>query len=195
MRSIPLLLIAFLSASSMAADQKDYLPLKVGNEWTTNAEFTTPKMERSTGTGQRKVEGKVERGGKTYFRIHTKLEGGPTPIDFVKLVRKDETGFYSTADAENAREQKEIVLPLKAGQTWQTIWGAKIFTNTVIGLETVIIGEKTYDDCYHIRTEASDKSYSEDYWEAPKVGNVKSEVINGDGSKMTLILKEFKAGK
>ena len=184
------------AASSFAADQTDYLPLKVGNEWTTSAELTSPTGEKSVATGRRKVEEKVERTGKTYFRIRTKLEGGPTPMEYTRLVRKDETGLYTMADADkDAKEQREIVLPLKAGQKWQTTRGPKTFTNTVIALESVTVAGKTYENCYHIRTESSDKSYQEDYWEAPKVGNIKSEVVYDNGARMTLTLREFKAGK
>ncbi len=191
----PTIAIVF-AVSSFAAEPGDYLPLKVGHEWITDADLISPKGERSLATGKRKVEAKVERGGKTYFRTRTKLEGAPTPMDFTKLVRKDSAGLYTIAEAiKDSKEQKEIVLPLKAGQKWETTWGTTTFTNTVVGLESITVAGLTYENCFHIHTEASDKSYQEDYWEAPKVGNVKSVVVYPDGSKMTLTLREFRPGK
>jgi hypothetical protein len=65
----------------------------------------------------------------------------------------------------------------------------------VVGLETVTVGKKTYKECFHIRVESADKSYREDYWEAPGVGNVKSEIVSTTMGKITLTLREFKAGK
>lgn len=112
-----------------------------------------------------------------------------------KLVRRDEKGIYSIRGNEkDAQEKLEIPWPLRIGLTWITLVGPATFTNTVVGIESVTIGEKKYDNCYHIHTEAWDGGYLEDYWLAPTVGTVKSEIIYGKGNKLTLPLREFKAG-
>lgn len=198
MRSIILSLALTLIAASptFAADPKDYLPIQVGSEWLSNAAFVSPKGDKTTGTGRRQIAEKVEQDGKTYFRTRTKLEGGAKPMEYSKLIRKDDAGLYSLAEGVvGAKEQLEIPMPLKAGQTWQTTAGPMTITNTVVGLESVTVGKKTYKECFHIRVESADKSYREDYWEAPVVGNVKSEIVATTMGKITLTLREFKAGK
>lgn len=199
MRSILLTLGLTLAAvtAALAADPKEYLPIQIGSEWTSGAAFAPAKGAKTSGTGRRQMTEKVEIEGKTYHRARTKLEGGEKPMEYSKLIRKDDAGLYSLADGvAGAKEQLEIPLPLKEGQTWQTAAGPMTFTNTVVGLETVTtVGKKTYKECFHIRVESADKSYREDYWEAPGVGNVKSEIVSTTMGKITLTLREFKAGK
>ena len=198
MRSIVLFLALSLTVSipTFAADPKDYLPIQVGSEWTSNVTFISPKGDKTTGTGRRRITEKVEQDGKTYYRARTKLEGGASPVEYTKLIRKDAAGLYSLLDGvAGAHEQLEIPMPLREGQTWQTVAGTVTITSTVVGVETVTVGKKAYKECFHIRVESADKSYQEDYWEAPVVGNVKSEIVSTAMGKITLTLREFKAGK
>ncbi len=198
MRSIILSLALTLIAASptFAADPKDYLPIQVGSEWLSNATFVSPKGDKTTGTGRRQITEKVEQDGKTYYRTRTKLDGGASPLEYSKLIRKDAAGLYSLPDrVAGAKEQLEIPMPLTEGQTWQTVAGTVTITSSLVGLESVTVGKKTYKECFHIRVESADKSYREDYWEAPVVGNVKSEIVSTTMGKITLTLREFKAGK
>ena len=198
MRSILIFLALTLTAArpAFAAEPKDYLPIRVGSEWINNAAFVSPKGDKTTGTGRRQIVEKVEQDGKTYYRTRTKLEGGATPMEYSKLIRKDAAGLYALPDGvAGAKEQLEIPLPLKEGQTWQTVAGTVTITSTLVGVESVTVGKKTYKECLHIRVESADKSYREDYWEAPAVGTVKSEIVAATMGKITLTLREFKAGK
>ena len=185
-----------LSSSRAAPKPDDYLPLNEGDEWTMNAIITSPNGTKSTAIARRKVEGKVERDGKNYIRARTWIETGQAPVEYAKLTRKNETGFYSIDEsAKNPKEQVEVILPFKIGQTWKKVFGQWNTTDTVVGLETVTVNGKTYENCYHLRSETADGAYKEDFWEAPGVGSVKSEIVYGDGSKIVLTLKEFKSGK
>lgn len=198
MRSILLFLAASLAVSSptLAAEPTDYLPIQIGAEWTSTAAFVAPSGNKTTGTGRRKITEKVELDGKTYYRARTKLEGGASPLEYSKLIRKDAAGLYSLPDGvAGAKEQLEIPMPLTPGQVWQTVAGTVTITSRMVGVETVTVGKKTYKDCLHIRVDSADKSHQEDYWEAPVVGTVKSEIVSTTMGKITLTLREYKPGK
>jgi len=193
MRFLPLLFWLILTAVSFGAD--GYLPLVEGNEWTMDAVMTSPTGEVTKATARRKTGATEERSGKVYHRVLTAMEG-PYPMSYTKLNRKDETGYYTLDPRDpNAKEQAEVVLPLKIGSSWKRTSGPMNLTDTVVALEDVAVNGKTYEKCYHIRVTSSDGNYTEDYWEAPNVGSVKSEIVYGNGGKITLTIREFKPAK
>lgn len=179
-----------------AGDQNDYFPLGEGCEWTMNARIVSRNGEVKNATAHRKNEGRVERGGKNYFRERTWMDGGESPMEYVQLTRKDDTGVYTLAEGQgDAPEQKDIPLPLKIGASWQRRAYGVLHEARIIAIESVTIDGKVYENCYHFKTVATDGSVTEDYWEAPQVGSVKSEMVYGNGFKITLTLKEFKRPK
>ncbi len=191
--SVPLTCSA--PAAIQAVTPDSYLPLRTGAEWTMDLVMIGPNGQELKGTGKRKVGDAVQRDGKTWFPVRTWAEGLPFKPDSSKLMRKDAKGFYSIDGRDpDGREQMEIALPLEVGQRWERSEGSRTLKEQVVGLETVTIGEKTYENCYHLRSESIDGSFQEDYWEAPGLGSVKSIILNGDGSKITLTLREFKPG-
>jgi hypothetical protein len=110
------------------------------------------------------------------------------------LLRRDEHGVYSINEMiEGSAEQIEVSLPLEVGSTWQQLEGTKKMTHTVVGLDNLEVGGKTYENCYHIRISTDGGGYTEDFWEAPIVGNVKSVISFGSGLKITLTIKLFKS--
>ena len=189
----------FVSAASLsAAEESPYLLVKQGAEWTMEAKLISPKGSEMPAVGRRVIEEGVEKDGKKYFRERTWLEkDGKKLTEYTKLVRKDDTGFYSIMEGqEGAVEKREIVLPLKVGKSWEFPARPDFMVKcTVIGLEAVTIGSKTYENCFHLRTSGAEGKYVEDFWEAPIEGSVKSEGTYADGTKITLTIKEFKAGK
>lgn len=127
MRFLPLLLGFVLTSISLAADQSEYLPLSEGCEWTMDAVLISPQGEKSTATGRRKVAATEQRGGKTFHRTRSWVEGGPFPMEYSKLTRKDDTGFYSLDPKDaDAKEQTEVLLPLEVGKSWQRVGGADL---------------------------------------------------------------------
>ena len=187
---------ATVSAFAMEIDQSAYLPLTAGNDWTMDVVFTSPSGEVSKATGRRRLEDTVEMDGKSYVRSRTWTEDGPTPMEYTKLVRKDGDGMYSLLEGgKNEKEQLEIPLPLRTSMAWTHETQGMKFFDRALGVESVTIGDKTYAKCFHFRVESADGKYREDYWEAPKLGNVKSEIVYSSGAKITLTLREFKAGK
>jgi hypothetical protein len=185
-----------LPAMAADVDQSAYLSLKPGNDWTLDMVIVAPSGETKKAIGRRRVEDTVEKDGKTYVRLRTWTENGPTEVEYTKLVRKDGDGMYSILEGfKEAKEQLEIALPLKTGSAWKREASGMKFIDVIIGIEPVTIGTQTYAKCFHIRTESADGKYREDYWEAPKVGNVKSEIVTGNGMRITLTLREFKEGK
>lgn len=184
-------------ASLSAAEDASYIQLKLGAEWTMDAQLTSAKGSTLPAIGRRVIEEGIEKNGKKYLRERTWLEmNGEKAGEYTKLLRKDDTGIYSIFEGqEEAVEKREIALPLKVGESWEFTVRDRVVKCTVIGLETVTIGSKTYENCFHLRSSGADGNYVEDFWEAPVVGSIKSEISYGDGTKVILTLKEFKAGK
>lgn len=92
-----------------------------------------------------------------------------------------------------AKEELEMPLPLKVGMTWQTQFPTPT-KHTVVAKETVTLEGKTYKDCFKVHMEAKDGSSTEDYWEAPDIGTIKSEFTQ-NGIKFKLTLQEYTPGK
>ncbi len=180
-----------------AAEESPYVYLKLGAEWTMDAKLESPKGGALPAIGRRVIEEGVEKDGKKYLRERTWLEvNGKRVGEYTKLVRKDDTGFYTIFEGqEDTVEKREIALPLKVGESWEFTMRDKVVKFTVIGFEAVTLGSKIYENCVHLRSTAAEGKYVEDFWESPSEGSVKSEVSYGDGTKITLTIKEFKAGK
>ena len=190
--SVLLLGVSLGSSAEVPADD-NYLPLSKGAEWTMDAELVSPEGGITKATAKRLVGDEVERNGKIYHRTHTWIEGAPFKFEYSKLTRKDATGFYSIDEREeNGTEQMEVKLPLKVGEQWERQAGGILMKESIVGIETVTVGSKTYENCYHIRSAAADGSYVEDYWEAPNVGSVKSQSSYKVGSKNLLTIRKFK---
>jgi hypothetical protein len=186
-------------ATASAADQSEYIILNEGREWLMDMNlFGADGKLVGTNVAHRKLEALVERDGKQYFREHTWAEATPGPGELTRFVRKDDTGFYSInpqKNGESAKEEREIVLPLKAGESWERGRPDARIKESVVGLEDVTVGSQVYKECYHIHSERTDSGMVEDYWEAPQLGCVKSEIRMKNGAKLILTLKELKKGQ
>jgi hypothetical protein len=181
---------------AVAADPNDYLPVKKGLEWVANVRVESAAGSVLTGTAKIVSEEEIEKAGKRYLRERTTWDLEKVHNEFTRLTRKDETGIYSIVEGvQETAEQKEVALPLKVGANWTFTVNGKTLQVTVLGIENVTIEGKTYEECYHIRKTLPGTRFTEDLWEAPKVGTVKSESIYEDGTKMLFTLREFKSGK
>jgi hypothetical protein len=196
MRSVALALITLLGyAGVLDVDQSKYFPLNPGTEWTMDVAITSPKGQIIRTTAWRKIEENVGQDGLTYVRCRTWKEGEDAAIQSTTLRRKDDRGLYEILeDGERRDEQTEVLLPLRPGRTWRRNSQGKALTETVVGVEAVTIGDRTYENCCHIQSQADDRSHCEDYWLAPNIGSVKAEIVVGD-TTITLTLREFKPGK
>lgn len=174
----------------------EYLPVGLGVEWVMDVAFKAPDGRITKGTARRTMEEQVQKDGKTYFRSRSTMEGGGyAKQEYTKLIRKDESGFYSIYEsAESQVEELEVKLPLEAGQSWKTTQGPMRLTHTVVGKETITVAGKVYKDAFHLQMKTEDGRYVEDFWEVPGLGNVKSEIKLGGGT-ITLTLREFKPAK
>jgi hypothetical protein len=183
-------------AAPMPANQADYFPLAVGHEWYMDAVKESPAGQKWRGTAQRTIEKTVERDGHTYFLSRTWIEFPPTAkSEYTKLVRKDDAGFHSMKEEDPpGSEQIEIPFPLTTGHHWERTDGPDKSQDEVLGAETLEIGGVVFPDCCHIRSRSANGMVQE-YWEAPKVGNVKSIIALPSGSRVTITLHEFKPGQ
>jgi hypothetical protein len=187
------LLVTF-SVSGADLDASPYLPEHPGDEWTMDLVLTAPNGDTGHAILHRKIDAPVERDGKSYVTSRTWIENAPESLGYTKLVRKDATGLHSFwPNDQNPKEQLEVPFPLHPGATWRYQAQGKEMDGQIIAIETVKIGEKTYDSCIHIRQTCTDGSGVEDFWEAPNVGCVKSETSYNNGIKTTATLREFKS--
>ena len=196
MRLLPLLLVLVRSVASFAAVPSEYLPTSEGMEWTMDGTFTTPDGKIETGTLRRVFGPPETRNGRIYIRRRTWAQGEISFPEMTKWMRLDSKGLHSLDPLEPKQsEQMEVPLPLVIGMTWSLLVGGEKVTQKVVGLEDVTIGEKVYKECFHIRSDPKGGAYYEDYWEAPKVGWVRSETTYPSGFTITWTLREFKPGK
>jgi hypothetical protein len=198
MRALYLFFIAAVLSCGQARAATDptiWFPLSEGCSWVMEAKMVAPNGAIVPGVAHRVVEGQVERDGKKYFRVRTWMESSAAAKNVVtKLTRMDATGVYTIEEGEKgATEQREIAFPLMANQSWKRQGGA--LKDVILGLETVEIGDNVYENCLHIRTTTPDAKFSENYWVAPNVGNVKSVMSFSNGAKIILTLREFSSGK
>ncbi|HEV7406376.1 MAG TPA: hypothetical protein VGO11_25730 [Chthoniobacteraceae bacterium] len=202
MRSFALLTAALaLTAAScnraapMPANQADYFPLAVGHEWYMDAVKESAAGQQWRGTAHREIEKTVERDGHTWFLTRISIEFPPTAkSEYTKLVRKDLAGFHSLKEEDPpGSEQNEIPFPMTTGHHWERTDGSDKTQDEVLGAETLEIGGLVFTDCCHIRSR-SPNGMVQEYWEAPKVGNVKSVISLPSGTRVTMTLHEFKPG-
>lgn len=194
---IALLFFAILASPITAADldSAQYFTLQKGDEWIMDTTITLPNGTMLKSTGHLSIEGTVEKNGKTYFRGRTWLDGLASRFESTRLLRRDADGAYSIEDNESgAKEQVEMMFPIKAGNTWNTEKEGKPRTFTIVGIETITVGDKTYENCVHLRIVSSDGT-TNDNWEAPKIGAVKLMDVRSDGTTILMTLTEFKPGK
>jgi hypothetical protein len=130
-------ILAIGMALCRGAEDGDYLPIADGLEWIMDLKIVQANGKESEDLAHRKIEGTLERDGKTYFKYKSWNEGDPSASSET-LIRKDESGFYFTSEIE-ATEQPVIVLPLKVGASWKTTMHGATFQNTVLGIEAVVI--------------------------------------------------------
>ena len=179
--------------ASARADEGDYFPLASGMEWIMDLQVTSPKGDKTNGVLHRKIGEAVEHNGKTYFRSHTWLEGGrPFPIDYTKLVRRDDAGFYSIDERDPKRVEKQGgQLPLEVGKKWENKVDGAVLQTVVLAKEDVKWGTNVYKNCFRIRIASAGEEYVEEFLEAPGVGSLKSEIKRADG-EWVMTLREFK---
>ena len=89
----------------------------------------------------------------------------------------------------------EVKFPLKVGTSWQRPFGGLMLKESIVGLETVTISDRKFEQCFRFRSESPDGSYAEEYWEAPNIGCIKSEITFSNGVRIVWTLREFKPGK
>src|SRR5689334_3522363 len=96
-RSVLLLAACLVVPAAIAGSaQEAYFPLAGGMEWIYGFQVISTNGQATNGVMHRKIGEAVQHNGKTYFRSHTWLEDDrPFHMDYTKLVRRDETGFYS----------------------------------------------------------------------------------------------------
>lgn len=194
MRILPILVLIALRSLAFASDKPQYGTLVVGDEMVMDVTLTFSGKSLN-GSARRKIEASEQHNEKAYFRVVSILEIGPTPQTVIKLMRRDDTGVYSIDPTKtNAAEELELSLPLEIEKHWTKTFQGRATTHTVLAIETLNTNGKAYSDCAHVRSVGTDGS-TEDYWEAPGVGAIRSVIVYPNGMRMELNLREFKSGR
>jgi hypothetical protein len=192
MRYLLVSLVVALSGISAFAED-DYCPLHVGDEWTYEIAHIDPKGAILTSPDHSRIRGTIEYLGKSYFVFEQWGGEDPPKKENTSYVRKDEKGVHTTFPrSASGAEILWLSFPLKIGASWKYDDG---MTCTVVGLEKVVIGATTYQNCYHVVAKSVDRTFTSDAWVAPNVGAVKSVDVFSDGAKRTKTLVEFKPGR
>lgn len=183
-----------------AAAPPEYCPLGEKMEWVMEVKFVFPNGAVETTTGHRRLVQKESWGGKEYYieQSWTDRHGGSDQAQ--RYVRKDESGVFTfNPYFTDEGQQRVVALPLVVGNSWSHLDIPIHVKSTVLADESLTIAGVTYEHCFHIHAVWEDGSRTKDYWEAPTVGTVKSELVyqkgNQNGHKEIWTLREFKAGK
>jgi hypothetical protein len=162
-------------------------------EWIYNFQVISTNGQVGNGVLHRKIGESVQHQGKTYFRSHTWLEGEhPFHMDYTKLVRRDDAGFYSIDERDPNRVEKQGGhLPLEVGKKWENRVEGGVLQTTVLTKEDVNFGGKVYTNCFRIRIASPGGEYLEEFVEAPAVGSLTSKAKRLDGTWI-MTLQELK---
>ena len=191
-----LCVLMMVSAGCSPSVKVDYNPLAVGQETTLAARTFYPDGRFSDALSYNKIEGIVERNGKTYFRCHVWSEGRPKDFDTIGFMRKDEKALYTIIESiTGPSEQVEAILPLKVGATSHRMVGETWIADTMVRIESIQVEGTAYENCKHIQSAGIDGIIMEERWQAPNVGTVRATVTLEEGLTLTTTLKEFKPGK
>lgn len=98
---------SFLLALSCLAQEPDYFPLEVGNQWIYRSSGATATVWTLEVTAKR------DAGGHAYFELHG-LPGGPA------LVRKNESGSLVLYDPQEKREKTWVALGAAPGEAFRS---------------------------------------------------------------------------
>jgi hypothetical protein len=197
MRLLSLLLLPLflVLARAQAADgpetQSHYFSFHQGDQWVLEVTLIAPDGKEMKATIHRRIGEEVQRNGKTYFRFYDHRDE-PTKMEHTFLRRRDAIGVFSLDDGdEEAEEQPDALFPLQPGQSWEAKdkdGGVKV---SVVGVESVTIEGKSYENCFHIRFVHENGNIG-DQWEAPDFGPVKYIGRKLDGTKGVFALREFR---
>jgi hypothetical protein len=190
---VVLLAYLFILSGTTTSAEDVYFPLTGGMEWIYKFQVVSTNGQESNGVLHRKIGEAVQHNGKTYFRSHTWLEGErPFHMDYTKLVRRDEAGFYSIDERDPKRVEKQGGrLPLEVGKKWENKVEGGVLQTTVLAKEDVNFGGKVYKNCYRIRIASPGGEYLEEFVEAPGVGSLTSKAKRLDGTWI-MTLQEIK---
>lgn len=192
MRRFLLSLVLMLCCVAVVRAERDlYNPLAVGMRWEADVEITKPGGQKVQGTVVREITGTMKIDLYTYFVAETMFTGLPDMKDSTTYRRKSAQGVYAISGLDKAKQEYlEIALPIEIGQSWKTIRGSMVITNTVEAKEPLKIGDQTYADCVKIGYQSSNGKLSGTYWLAPDIGNIQEET-NFGGILYKFTMKKF----
>jgi len=187
---LPLILAIPLAG---CAQTKNFFPEnKVGTTQEYSIEVQSPFSGNQTGKVTTRLVGEETINNKKYYRIVTAFSGMPGLDQQVGYERWAADGVYAIDGQHKATpEYLDFPQPVGIGKKWISNDPDGKKEEEAVSLETVLIGDKTYDGClkvsYKQQTPNGIMEGTEYY--APGVGLVKS-VAHGGGTNITMTLQK-----
>lgn len=154
----------------------NYLPLSDGARWEYEVVIDLPLGAQKLASAVTRVDGSVEIGGKTYFKVVMQVHGAPFNPSHVAYYRPTDRGVFQILEGEEEQGER-LYLPseLKIGQKWNIVTPSSKFDFEVVGRCDLTCLGKRYKDCVEIKVEMRGKfgSITQQQWLAPGVGLVK----------------------
>lgn len=175
----------------------DYLPLAIGSRWEYEVTLELPIVGSQQASAVTQVEGQLEIGGKTYYKVVTEISGAPVNPKHVAFYRPAAEGVYQILEGEEEHGEW-LYLPrrLEVGQKWTAETGPSKFRFEVADRRDVDCLGKTYENCLLILIEMQSKFglMKQEQWLALGVGPVK-QVDHHALFDSTAMLKKHVAGE
>lgn len=153
-----------------------YLPISEGARWEYEVVIDLPLGAQQTASAVTRVEGRVEIGGKRYYKVVMQVHGAPVNPTHVAYYRAAERGIYQILEGEE-KHGEWLYLPdeLKLGQKWSAVTPSSKFDFEVTDRRDLTCLGKKYKNCVEITVEMDGKfgSITQRQWLAPGVGLVK----------------------
>lgn len=170
---------------SCKKEEKELLPLEVGNYWLYNGWVVEDSDTTLIDTFKMRV---INQNKDTFYLTGSLFTFDElTEEETMKVFIAD--SFYLTFSYDEPDTQ--VVLPFKTGKIWSV---NDEYKGEVIGKEDVNIGNKKYTDCWRIKYQEIDGDIQKELWFKEEVGIVKFR--REDNGETTLLeLKEYNLKK
>lgn len=154
----------------------NYLPLTRRSRWEYEVLIDLPLGAQKLASAVTRVDGEVEIGGKTYYKVVMQVHGAPVNPTHVVYFRLSDRGVFQILEGEE-KSGEWLYLPkqLSVGQKWSATTPSSKFDFEVADRRDLTCLGKTYKDCVEIKVEMRGKfgSITQRQWLAPGVGLVK----------------------
>jgi hypothetical protein len=194
------LVILIVSCGGIAVQNRDFLPLAVGNQWNYDMYYSmmmTSDTVRNTGasvtaiTRQTALNNTVEVLEQVTTNTWDDTLTNPNSVDTTYLLLTDDY-LLVYDDLADTEPDTSLDLPFSTGKTWVVYADTTdTLTAEVIGQETVTVPAGSYDVCYNV--EYTSLGQTQNDWFAEDVGIAKYIMTIDQGFAVLEFRKELES--